>query len=204
METNIGNISGPEQPSETIVFSGKIGEVIHTKQPDGRVFEKYRRPPGTRLIIISPAGKILITKEHRHESGSLDLRLPGGKVCDSLKDFQALLGSQRDMTEAAADGAKKEAREETGLVIEDPELITIAKSGATVDWDLYYFRVHNYSKHPKGQALEHGEDIEVTWMSTNEIRQAITDGQMQEWRSVGVLLGKVFPELEANGIFDTI
>ena len=43
--------------NEESVFHGKIGEVVHTKQPDGRVFERYRRPPGTRLIIISPDKK---------------------------------------------------------------------------------------------------------------------------------------------------
>lgn len=181
---------------ESVVFAGKIGEVIHTKQPDGRVFERYRRPPGTRLIIISPEGKILITREHRQETGNVDLRLPGGKVCDSLEDYHALLKSGRDMAEAATEAAAKEAREETGLIIKDPELITVAKAGATVEWDLYYFKVTNYTERAKGQALEHGENIEVTWMTPAEIVKAIGFGDMQEWRSVGVLLGQVLPELE--------
>lgn len=125
--------------NEEIVFQGKIGEVVHKTQPDGRVFEQFRRPPGTRLIIISPDRKILITKEHRHESGSIDLRLPGGKVCDSLADYDELRNSGSDIRDAATAGAIKEAREETGLEIKDPELITIANAGATVEWDLYYF-----------------------------------------------------------------
>lgn len=188
----------PESPKESVVFSGKIGEVVHTEQPDGRVFERYRRPPGTRLIIISPEGKLLITREHRQETGNIDLRLPGGKVCDSLEDFHALLESGKDIAEAAAEAATKEAREETGLVIKDPELITVAAAGATVEWDLYYFKVTNYTEHAEGQALEHGENIEVTWMSPTEIINAIGFGDMQEWRSVGILLGQVLPELEAN------
>ena len=198
MEPHSGENKSQPKPKETIVFSGKIGEVVHIEQPDGRVFERYRRPPGTRLVIISPEGKILITKEHRHETGTVDLRLPGGKVCDSLDDFHTLLQSGRDMEEAAVEGAKKEAIEETGLVIQDPELITVANAGATVEWDLYYFKVRNYSENPEGQALEHGEDIEVTLMEPAEIRQAIENGQMQEWRSAGVLLGNVLPELEAS------
>lgn len=182
--------------NESVVFAGKIGEVVHTEQPDGRVFERYRRPPGTRLIIISPEGKLLITREHRQETGNVDLRLPGGKVCDSLEDYHALLKSGKDMAEAAAEAAAKEAREETGLIIKDPELITVAPAGATVEWDLYYFKVKNYTVHTEGQALEHGENIEVTWMTPPEIVKAIGFGDMQEWRSVGVLLGQVLPELQ--------
>src|SRR4051812_10891479 len=103
--------------SDEVAFKGKIGEVLHIKQSDGRVFERYRRPPGVRLIIVSPGNKILVTKEHRGEAEGVDLRLPGGKVCDSLEEFHALLASDKDVVAAAAKAAVKEAREETGLII---------------------------------------------------------------------------------------
>ncbi len=186
------------ESKETIMFTGKIGEVVHIEQSDGRIFEQYRRPPGTRLIIVSPDNKVLITKERRHETGNVDLRLPGGKVCNTIEEFRALKNSGQDILKAAKAGAIKEAVEETGLIIKNPELVAIANAGATVNWDLYYFLVHEYEQNPAGQALEHGEDIEVTWMSPEQIRQAISDGQMQEWRSVGVLLGKVLPSLESS------
>lgn len=189
-------MSEQHKPSESIAYSGRIGEVVHTEQPDGRVFERYRRPPGTRLVIISPEGEILMTKEHRHETGGIDLRLPGGKVRDSLEEYHELLESGQDITEAAAEAATKEALEETGLVVRNPELITVAHDGATVEWDLYYFKVQDYDEHPEGQQLEHGEDIETVFMSPDVVRQAITNGDMQEWRSVGVLLGTVLPALE--------
>ncbi len=173
-----------------------LGEVVLSEQPDGRVFEKYRRPPGTRLIIVSPDKKILVTKEHRQEADGVDLRLPGGKVCDSLGEYHALLESGQDIVEAAARAATKEGLQEAGLILRDPKLVTKANAGATVEWDLYYFRVDDYEESPGGQELEQGEDIEVTWMSADEIRQAIARGEMQEWRSVGVLLGLVLPALE--------
>lgn len=182
---------------ESIAFTGHIGEVIHETQSDGRVFERYRRAPGTRLVIVSPEKKVLITQEHRQETGGVDLRLPGGKVCDSLEEYRALITSGKDMTEAAKVAAIKEAAEETGFIVTDPRLLTKANAGATVEWDLYYFYVDNYKGAPEGQQLEHGEDIAVTWMSPLQIREAIASGEMQEWRSVGVLLGMVLPGLEA-------
>lgn len=184
-------------PKEEIAFSGKIGEIVHAEQPDGRIFELYRRPPGTRLVIISPDKKILMTKERRHETGGIDLRLPGGKVRDTLGEYHELLSSGQDMITAATEAATKEALEETGLIVRNPQLLTKANAGATVEWDLYYFQVNDYEESDNGQELEHGEDIEVTYLAPSEVRQAISNGEMQEWRSAGVLLGIVLPQLEA-------
>jgi 8-oxo-dGTP pyrophosphatase MutT (NUDIX family) len=184
--------------NEKIAFSGKIGEVVHTTQPDGRVFERYRRPPGTRLVIITPDQKLIMTREHRQETGNVDLRLPGGKVCDTLDAYHDLLASGQDMTAAASEAAAKEASEEVGVTVSNLKLLTKATAGATVEWDLYYFMTSEYQENADGQNLEHGEDIERVELSAEEVRQAIGDGQMQEWRSVGVLLGIVLPLLEAS------
>jgi 8-oxo-dGTP pyrophosphatase MutT (NUDIX family) len=184
-----------DKENETVVFNGLIGEVLHTKLPDGRIFERYRRPPGVRIIIISPDNKILITKEYRHENQGFDLRLPGGKVRDSLESYHALLSSDVTVVDAAIEVAKKEALEETGLIVYDPKLVTVALAGATVEWDLYYYIVRDYLLNPNGQQLEHGEDIEILWLGIDEISKAIRSGQISEWRSVGVLLGIVAPSI---------
>ena len=184
----------------TVVFNGKIGQVVHTEQPDGRVFEHFVRPPGTRIVIVSSDKKILITKEHRLETGNVDLRLPGGKVRDTLASYNELLQSGEDIVEAAKQAAIKEALEETGLIVENIKLLTMANAGATVEWDLYYFLVDKYKENPSGQELELGEDIEVTWMTPAEIEQAIADGYMQEWRTVGVLSGLVLPRLTGQTV----
>lgn len=97
------------------------------------------------------------------------------------------------MTEVAKEAAVKEALEETGLIIKKPQLVVKANAGATVEWDLYYFLVNGYAKSPAGQHLEYGEDIETVWLTANELRQAIANNQMQEWRTVGVLLAKILP-----------
>jgi 8-oxo-dGTP pyrophosphatase MutT (NUDIX family) len=179
------------KPPEDIVFTGKIGEIVHTTQPDGRVFERYRRAPGVRLVIVSPEGKILVAKERRQEVKGIDYRLPGGKVCDTAKEYAALRRSGTSIETAAVAAAIKEAREEVGLDVKNPQLITIATAGATVEWDLYYFKVTEYEESPDGPALEDGEDIEASWMKPDELSKLIHEGSMKEWRSVGILLAKV-------------
>lgn len=182
--------------NESIAYSGKIGEIVETQQPDGRVFERYRRPPGARIIIVSPDNKILVTKEYRQESGRVDLRLPGGKVRDTIDSYHELLMSDEDMLAAATEAARKEALEETGMTVGALELATIANAGSTVEWDLYYFITTDYEEHHEGQQLEHGEDIQVTWATIDEIKLAAKEKRMDEWRSVGVLLGLVIPPME--------
>ena len=183
---------------EEVVFSGRLGEVIHTTQPDGRVFERYRRSPGTRLIIVTPDKKLIMTREHRQETGNIDLRLPGGKVCDSLDEYHAFLQGGVDIITAATEAAIKEGSEEVGVTVRNLRLLTKATAGATVEWDLYYFMTDEYTENANGQNLENGEQIERVYLTAKEIRQAITAGEMQEWRSVGVLLGIVLPQLETE------
>lgn len=58
-----------EKISEEEVFSGKIFSVVHQKMSDGtktQTWEIAKRSPGVR-IIIPQDGKILISKEFRHE-----------------------------------------------------------------------------------------------------------------------------------------
>jgi 8-oxo-dGTP pyrophosphatase MutT (NUDIX family) len=184
--------------NESVAYSGKIGEVIETQQPDGRIFERYRRPPGARIIVVSADSKILVTKEYRQESGKVDLRLPGGKVRDTVESYHELLLSDEDMMAAATETARKEALEETGMVVGELELATIANAGSTVEWDLYYFITSDYRESQDGQQLEHGENIQVTWATIDEIKLAAKEKRMEEWRSVGVLLGVVIPSIEED------
>ena len=102
---------GPEE----IVYKWKIFEVV--KQPmkvgEKRIFfEIARRSPGVRLIIIKD-DKMLITREFRSEINCYDYRLPGGKVFDTLDEYNEHLSA--DLLPFAIDAAKKECKEEVGI-----------------------------------------------------------------------------------------
>ncbi len=175
--------------SDKVVYEGRILEVVEITQQSGRVFEMARRAPGVRLIIPSKnRTSVLITKEHRHESGGYDYRLPGGKVFDKREEWRAFVESGGDMLEAAMQKAKAEGREEAGIEIKNLKHIVTAVNGATMEWDLYYFEVTDYEEHPEGQQLEQGEDIELQWLPIDEVKQLLFTGQMQEYRSAGVLV----------------
>ena len=175
---------------EKVFAKGKLFELVHQTQDDSRVFEVARRAPGVRLILHDEAaGKVLLTKEFRHELGEWDYRLPGGKVFDSLEQFEAFRTSGEDIIEAAKMQAIREAQEEAGVAIASLGLYKKSVLGATVEWDLYVFEADDWQLHVDGQELEIGEKIEAdNWMTYEEARKMALGGSMAEERIALILL----------------
>lgn len=176
--------------NEEIFSKGKLFELVHLQQDDGRVFEVARRAPGVRLIIHNEAaGKILLTKEFRHELGEWDYRLPGGKLFDSLDEFEAFRQSDNDILEAAKVKAIEEAQQEAGVEIAKLEFYKKSVLGATVEWDLYIFEVTEWQASVHGQELEVGEKIEAdNWVTYDEACTMALNGSMAEERIALILL----------------
>ncbi|MCX6824203.1 MAG: NUDIX domain-containing protein [candidate division SR1 bacterium] len=172
---------------EEIVFQGKIIEVVQqtVKIGDKELLREIaKRSPGVRLIITD-GDKILLTKEFRTEVNADDYRLPGGKVFDTLKEYNE---HRDDMEKYALIGVKRECEEETGLIPQNISLYHVSKVGATVERDLYYYVITKFTAHEPGQQLETGEYISVEWKTRGEVMEIIKQGGMQEDRSVGVLM----------------
>ncbi len=170
-----------------IVFQWKIIEVV---QQTVKVWDKEllreiaRRSPGVRLIIID-GDKILLTKEFRKELDDFDYRLPGGKVFDTLNEYNE---HRDDIANYALTAVKRECEEETWLVPQDISLYHISKVWATVERDLYYYVITKFTDHEKWQQLEIGENISVEWKTREEVMKIMKQWWMQEDRSVGVLM----------------
>ena len=170
----------------TVTYRGKLFEILQNEKG----WDKAARAPGVRVILDDEAArKILLTREFRSELNDYDFRLPGGKVFDSLAEYDAFRQSGADVREPATAKAVAEAREETGYDITAPKFIGTSTLGATVDWDLYVFAATKFAKRNDGQALENGEQIETDlWFTYDEARQMVLDGAMQEERIALVLL----------------
>jgi ADP-ribose pyrophosphatase len=184
--------------SKKYVYKGKIIAVTteEVTLADGKivVFEKALRAPGVR-IIVQKENKFLLTREFRRELNKYDFRLAGGKVVDSLEDYINLLESGKPIESEARDAVVREAREELGISLknEDLELYYISKAGATIDWDLFYYVVTDFSEE-KNQSLGAGEDITTVWLDSEEVKQMCLDGRINEDRTVGILLKYILKE----------
>lgn len=178
----------PDGP-EKITYEGRMFEMVEQPMKVGEriiVYENARRAPGVRLIIPTPDGKLLLSNEYRSYMGRNDIRLPGGKVFDSLIEYRQFRESGNKIEDAAKDAAIKEAGEEVGIRVEDIELFTLSNCGASVEWDLYYFVVKSYSSGE--QALEHGENITPILIEREEAKKMCLDGRIGEERSALTLL----------------
>ena len=181
-----------EPKNEKIVYQGKMIEIVQetVMMPSGKekIFEQARRAPGVRLIIHTPDNNFLISKEQRRNIG-VDYRLPGGKVFDSLIEYNTFLSAQKDpkeIFEAAKEAAIKEGMEESGIKPTEIELFCKSLCGGSMEWDLYYFIITKYEE--VGQDPEDGEKIEVMKVSREELKELALSGEMQEDRSVAVIL----------------
>lgn len=182
------NIPVPIEP-EKIVYQGLIVEVVQRKMREGdkeKTYEYARRSPGTRLIVISPDQKVLLTKEYRPELKDWDFRLPGGKVFDTLTEYNNFLQSGKDLVAQAIPAAKREAEEEAGIQVIDIAHFATSPCGATMRWDLYYFVVNKFTV--AKQSLGQGENVETNWFSLSEAKSICLTGKMSEDRSSAVLL----------------
>ena len=172
---------------EDIVFQWKIIEVVQqtVKIGDKELLREIaKRSPWVRLIICDE-DKILLTKEFRRELDTRDYRLPGGKVFDTLKEYNE---HRSDREKHALLAVKRECEEETWLIPLDISLFHVSKVWATIERDLYYYIIQKFTHHEKWQQLELGEHITVEWKTKQEIKTIIKMWWMQEDRSVGVLL----------------
>lgn len=148
-----------------------------------------RRPPGIRALIVDKDKKsILFSKEFRYELNDWDLRLPGGKVFDSLDAYKESLDKD-DVLDHVEITVPKEVLEEIGLIVENPKLIKVSKDGAGVVWDLFYYEITDYKVSENGPHLEEDEVIEgYVWKTFDEIIDLCATNKIHEDRTVGVLL----------------
>jgi len=165
-------------------------EIVNQEMTDGNktiVFERARRAPGVRLILIDSQNKtVLLSKEHRYELGKDDYRLPGGKVFDTLTEYNSFLKSGEDILVPAKQKALAEAEEEVGVAADDAVHFHTSVCGATVQWDLFYFVCTSWKS--TEQKLEIGENIQIVTVSFDEAQHIALNGAMSEERSALVLL----------------
>lgn len=177
-----------------IIFEAKIGAIVRypvlVDEGNGYVkkeFEKFSRPPGTRIIAVQDK-KIFLQQEARLEVDGFDWRLPGGKVFDTFADFKPYLNKLVPENIILVAG-QKELGEEAGLVAGSVKLFCKKVCGATVDWDLYYLEATDIAKADDKRTHHEGEQVDKSgWFSYDEIRKMCESGEIGEGRSSAVLI----------------
>lgn len=132
----------------------------------GRVipFEFASRIDGTRSIVEDEQGRIMITKEFRHELSAYDWRIPGGKLNFENEDIKV--------------AAQRELKEETGVVAKDWTYLWHTNPDSSVRFKRHFLLAKNLTQ--GRQDLELGEDIEAHWMAKDDVIEIALSGKMAE------------------------
>jgi ADP-ribose pyrophosphatase len=176
-----------------IIARGKLGAIVGfpmlVEQGEGyveKVFERFVRPPGTRIIAIENK-KIYLQKEHRLESNNeFDWRLPGGKVFDRFEEYEKYIGEQIP-EEIILSAGKKELLEEAKMVTEKISIYKKSTCGASVEWDLYYLFCEN-TKNVNHTHHETEEIVDGKYFTFDEVKTMCLFGEIDEDRTVAILL----------------
>ncbi len=178
-------------PTFTVVYHGKMFEIITWEGKPGVQFEAAARSPGVRLLIECEKdgqNALLLSKEVRREATGVDYRLPGGKVFDRLEEFNEWRRQNKDMAPAAEAAAIKEAKEEAGARGGTLTLLGVAKAGASVEWDLYYFLLSGSDiGEQELEESEQGDIVGLEKVTASELFAKLSAGEVQEGRSAAVL-----------------
>ena len=176
---------------EETVFEGRLIEVVHQafRQPSGiKQFEYARRAPGTRIFLLDKDGQVLLAREYRRELGRDDIRVPGGKVFDTLREFRAARATGRAIAFFAEEAAARELLEETGYRAHALEPLGVSPCGATVEWDLHYFLCRDWSAPGEDFAPSADENVRSFWSPPSQVRAMCLDGHISEERTALRLL----------------
>ncbi len=142
------------------VFKGAIFEVYQWPQPmfDGSVetFEMIKRPD-TAQIIATVGNKILVARERQPH----------------FKCRIGLLGGRLNGKESPLSAAKRELREEAGLVSKKWTLFKTYEPTIKMDWTVYYFIANDCVRVSKPN-LDPGEKIKIIKIDFEELIEKIT------------------------------
>jgi len=181
-----------------IIFKGSLFQLktnYLVKPNKVKFFEKATRPPGVRMIFMRD-DSILLSKEFRREINDWDFRLPGGKVFDTIDEYLEAVENHESLNQFVYEAVERESREEVGITVNQKDIKIIHKSisGASVNWDLYYCLVSDFTFNDEGQQLEEGEIIDKPiFVNKDKVLDMCLNHEIGEDRTVAVLyrlLGK--------------
>lgn len=171
-------------------ISRQLVEYSKKSEKGNYYIEVISRPPGVRLLIIDN-NKILLTKEFRFEINDWDYRLPGGRVFDTINPYLEIKENEIELNKAIEKAVLREAEEEAGILPLNFELINIDRLGASLFWDLYFYKISSFEVVGQTTIKEGndvGEIIYPEWFTFAEVKGLCLNDKISETRASGFLL----------------
>ena len=158
--------------TEDVMWTGRIFNVnrLRVRLPDGReaLRDVVRHPGAVAIVALTDDGRICLVRQYRTALSRVTVEIPAGKL---------------DPGEDPLVCAKRELKEETGMVAENMAfLTTIATSDGFTDELIHIYMATglDYSE----SEPDDDEFINVDLVPLNELIDAVLDGRIEDCKTV--------------------
>lgn len=150
-------------------------EVCET--PLGKIVDPYfvyDFPIWVGALPVTEDGKIIMVRQYRHALGETCIEIPGGCVDDTDKNFE----------EAVA----RELLEETGYTFSKYKYLGKISPNPSTNSNLLHMFLATGGKKIAEQQLDENEEIEIVYLSIEELKQLIRDNKIVQAMHVSCIL----------------
>ena len=139
------------------------------EKPDGVIVEPYyvyEFPNWVTALAFTKDGKIILERQYRHALGETMYEIPGGCVDASDKSFE--------------DAIARELLEETGYKFERFEYLGKTSANPSTNTNLMHMFIAYGGELMQEQELDHGEDLEVLFVTMEELLDLLERGAFMQ------------------------
>jgi len=135
--------------------------------PAGKIIDPYyvyEFPTWVAAVPVTEDGKIIMVLQYRHALGEVCLKVPGGCVDDTDKDFQQAIA--------------RELLEETGYSFTSYDYLGKISANPSTNNNLLHMFLAKGGKKVSEQQLDGNEEIEVDLFTVEQVKQLIKENKI--------------------------
>lgn len=121
-------------------------------------------PDWVNVVALTPERRLVVVRQYRFGIEGITTEIPGGVV---------------DRGEAHEEAARRELREEAGYTAESWSYLGAVEPNPAFQDNLCHHWLAERATITHGQELDSGEDIEVSTLALEEVREAIQSGSIR-------------------------